>query len=25
MADAFRNMQNKAPKGWDPKDWTPKS
>ena len=25
MADAFRNMQNSTPKGWDPKDWTPKS
>jgi phasin len=25
MADAFRNMQSSTPKGWDPKDWTPKS
>jgi len=25
MADAFCNMQSSAPKGWDPKDWTPKS
>lgn len=24
MADAFRNMQNKTPKGWDPKDWNSK-
>jgi len=24
MADAFRTMQSKAPKGWDPKDWNPK-
>ena len=23
-ADAFRTMQSKAPKGWDPKDWNPK-
>lgn len=24
MADAFRDMQKSAPKGWDAKDWTPK-
>ena len=25
MADAFRNMQAKTPKGWNPKDWDPKA
>jgi len=24
MADAFRNMQAKAPQSWNPKSWTPK-